>query len=317
MMGLLDWLRPAPPLDADTQAGIERAVATVDPLLRQVSGYQEKLAPAVRHALDYCADLAQRIPGPFEISRAAFATDPLVHALFASADDIETMLATSRCVRERLVEMSLGSGECCALLGMRYHEKAGFGARLAGEIVRFDEPQRALYFTDHTLAEPSPDPEAARARLKIAMFDGLLKGFAAHLEDVRAEQRQLAQEQAIEQALVRSRGVDPESHTRRLDELRARLSATASALQPEGLLEALADCLLHPEPHLRLEPIEVCVDRNGILTSAESEAGDRLRFMELTGRDPRRWVVILARIRHEEARRALERIEAARRYIVI
>lgn len=322
-MGILDWFKPAPPPDAATQAGIARAVSTVEPLIRQVGGYEGKLAPAVRRAMDYCDDIAGRIPGPFEISRAAFAADPMVHALFGSADDIETMLARSQCVRDRLMEISLGSGQCCALLGMRHREKAGFGVEMAGEIVRLDAPQKTLYFTDHTLAEPSPDLVVARERLRLALFDGLLKSFAAHVADVRAEHADLYKEQAIESAWARSRkNADgdhgPESHTRRLDELRTRLRATAEALQPRGLLDTLAGCLAEPEPYLRLDPVQVSVDRAGIITgTGAAGTGDTLHFAELTSRDQRRWVVILARIEREEARRALERIEAARRYIVI
>jgi hypothetical protein len=316
-MGIFDWIKSSPTIDAETQAGIERAVATVDPLIRQVGGYEQKLAPAVRCALDYCQDIAGRIPGPYEISRSAFAADPMVHALFGSADDIETMLARSQCVRDHLVEVSMGSGQCCALLGMRHREKSGFGVELAGEVVRTDAPQKTLYFTDHTLAEPSPDPTAARERLRTALFDGLVKSFAAHVADVRTEHAGLYQQQAIESARARGQG-GPESHTRRLDELRARLQAKSDALQPGELLNTLASCLAEPAPYLSLEPVKVSVDRTGIITGVGREGeGDTLHFTELTSRDQRRWVVILARIEREEARRALERIEAARRYIVI
>lgn len=316
-MGLFDWLKPPPPLDPPTRQGVERAVTVVEPLIRQVGGYERKLAPAVRRALDYCHDIAGRIPGPYEISRAAFAADPMVHALFGSADDIETMLARSQCVRDHLVEVSLGDGQCCALLGMRHREKSGFGVELTDGIVRTDAPQKTLYFTDHTLAEPSPDPEVARERLRLALFDGLLKGFAAHVADVRAEHAGLYQQQAIESARARGQG-GPESHTRRLDELRARLQAKADALQPGELLNALAVSLADPEPYLRLDPVAVSVDRAGVITGpGRADAGDTLHFTELTSRDQRRWVVILARIEREEARRALDRIEAARRYIVI
>lgn len=320
-MGLFDWLKPPPPLDATTQAGIERAVTTVEPLIKQVGGYQRKLASAVNYAMDYCDDIAARIPGPFEISRSAFASDPMVHALFGSADDIETMLARSQCVRDHLMEISLGSGQCCALLGMRHREKSGFGVEMAGEIVRVDAPQKTLYFTDHTLAEPSPDPAAARDRLRLALFDGLLKGFAAHVADVRAEHADLYKEQAIESAMARnrsSRDGGPESHTRRLDDLRTRLQASFDALQPEELLDTLISSLSAPEAYLRLDPVQVSVDRAGIITGTGAPgSGDTLHFTELTSRDQRRWVVILARIEREEARRALERLEAARRYIVI
>ena len=97
-MGLLDWLKPAAPLDHATQALVNRAVDTVEPLLKaRRAGH--KLAPPVRHAFDYCERLAQAIPGPIPITRSAFASEPLVHALFGSADDIGKMLARSQCVR--------------------------------------------------------------------------------------------------------------------------------------------------------------------------------------------------------------------------
>ena len=316
-MGVLDWFKPAPAIDAALRQRIDQAVIAIDPLIRQVSGHERKLAPAARHALDYCESIAARIPGPFSINRAAFVADPLVHALFSSADGIDKMLATSQCVREHLQELTVSKGQCCALLGMRIHEKAGFGAQLDGEIVRTDVAQKTLYFTDHTLAEPSPDASAARQRLRDILFEGLIKGIAAHVTDVRAEHAGLTQEQAIAQAKARAGLADsPEAHTRRLASLHDRLTATADALQPKNLLETLAAALAAPEPFLRLDPIELSVDRSGVITSADGEA-DTLHFAELTTRDLRRWVVILALINRDDARLALERFDTARHYIVI
>lgn len=316
-MGILDWLKPTPTLDPATERLIRQAVAAVDPLIGQVSGHERKLAPAVRHAIDYCAGIAERIPGPIEISRAAFAAEPLVHALFGSADAIETMLATSQCVRTHLSAMTLNGGQCCALLGMRHREKAGFGVELAGDIVRTDVPQRTLYFTDHTLAEPTPDPAGARARLRDVLFDGLLKGFADHLADVRAEHADLHKEQVIASAKARAAG-HMETHTRRLESLRQQLSATADALRPERLLDTLTAALSDPTPYLQLDPVCVSVDRTGIITdTSPTGAADTLHFAELTGRDKRRWVVILVLINRDDARRAIERLTEANRLIVI
>jgi hypothetical protein len=316
-MGLFDWLKPPPPIDAATQERIEHAVATVDPLIKQVGGYERKLLPAVQRAIHYCDDIAARIPGPFEISRAAFAADPMVHALFSSADVIEEMLARSQCVREHVLELSMATGQCCALLGMRHREKSGFGAELTGEIVRMDVPQKTLYFSDHTLAEPSRDLPSVRRRLSRLLYDGLLKSFAAHVADVRAEQEGLHRDQAIANACVRS-GNNPEIHTRQLETLREQLRATSDALQPERLLDTLAASLANPEPHLRLDPVSISVDRTGVITGMGGDGeGETLHFAELTTRDQRRWVVILASIERDEARRALERFDTARRYIVI
>lgn len=315
-MGLLDWLRPPPPLDARTAALIGRAVAAVDPRLKTVGGHERTLAEPVRHAFDYCERLALAIPGPFAISRAAFASDPLVHALFGSADDVEQMLARSQCVRDYLAGHAVvPPGQCCALLGMRRHVTAGFGTRLTGEIIRHDEPQRTLSFADHTLAEPSPDLDGAHRRLAETMFDGLLKGFVAHVDEVREERQDLHDEQAVARAHARCEG--PESHTRRLAELQERLRETLDALQPARLIETLAAYLAAPEASLRLDPVQLAVDRFGIIVEPDDPRADTLRFVELTTRDLRRWVVMTVRIDREEARAAIERFEERRRYIVI
>ncbi len=320
-MGLLDWLKPPPPPDAALQARIEQAVATVDPLIGQVKDYARQLAPAVAHAWDYCAKIAATIPGPYPVSRNAFSTDPLIHALFGSADDIETMFATSQCVRDHLHEMALGSGRCCALLGMRHREKTGFGVALQGEVVRSDVPQKTLYFSDHTLAELGPpDADAARRRLAASLFDGLLKGFAAHVADVRAERDELRREEAFTRAWARAGRTDAleaADRTRRQADLERRLRANADALQPERLLATLVAALNDPTPYLRLDPVSIAVDRTGVITDQDAGAGDVLHFHELTVRDQRRWVVMLVLIDHADVKRALERFESARRYIVI
>ncbi|GAB1394245.1 hypothetical protein MASR1M60_24090 [Rhodocyclaceae bacterium] len=316
-MGLLDWLKPTPPLDPENARRVEKTVDIAEPLIRQTSDYAHALAPAVQFALDHCARIAEQIPGPVEITRAAFAANPLVHAIFGSADDIATMLARSECVREHMTEMALAGGQCCAILGMRHREKAGFGVGISGDVVRTDVPQRTLYFTDHTLAEPSPDLTGARRRLRDALYDGLLKGFAAHVADEREIRDGLSREHAIMSAQQRASRL-PADHTRRLETLSERLHASRDALQPERLREALIDTLSHPEPYLSLTPVSVTVDRFGIIAGPDSgQGGDTLHFMELSARDKRRWVVMLARINQDEVREALERLESSRRYIVI
>jgi hypothetical protein len=313
---MLDWLKPSPRIDAATLALVARATAAVDPLLKSLPGHERTLAPAVRRAFDYCRELAQAIPGPIPITRAAFASEPLVHALFGSADDIEAMLGRSQCVRTQLLDPArLADGQCCALLGMRRREKTGFGARLTGEVLRVDEPQKVLYFTDHTLAEPSPDLATAYQRLAERMFDGLLKGFGDHVNEVRAERKQLRNEEAMAQVFA----AEPAAHTRRLTELRDRLRAAADALQPPRLIETLADYLGNPQASLRLDSIKLAVDRGGVIVNAGDTdvPADTLRFVELTTRDQRRWVVLIAHIDPAEARTAVARLQEAQRHIVI
>jgi len=238
--------------------------------------------------------------------------------LFGSADGVETMLATSQCVRDYLDgHAAVPPGQCCALLGMRRHITAGFGTRMEGEVIKRDEPQKTLTFADHTLAEPSPDLNAARSRLSMRMFGGLIKGFLTHVDEVREERQGLRDAQAMERARKRASG--PEAHTRRIEELQERLRETGDALQPEYLVETLAAYLSAPENALRLEAQQFWVDRFGVIAEDEARRNqaDALHFAELTIRDLRRWVTMIVSIDREEARAALTHLEERRRYIVI
>jgi hypothetical protein len=318
-MGLWDFFKSSDPLDDDIHQAIERAADSVNPLFRQVGGYRKKLAPAVRIALDYCDGIARNIPGPFEISRKAFSADPLVHALFASADDIETMLARSQCIREAFAQNGIAGADCWAMMGMRHRERSGFGVQLSGETLQFDVPQKMLYFTDHTLAELHPDLESLQRNLRSALFDSLLKSFAAHIAELKAERAEMLQAQAMEAARMRRHGIPgiPAEHMRH-PELSERMRAAGDVFLPGGMLHLLSECLADPAPYLRLEPVKIAVDRSGVITGMGGEgAGDTLHFAELTGRDRRRWVVILAAIERAEIERAMEQLTRERRYIVI
>lgn len=326
-MSLLDSIAslfaPARELSPQVRAAIDSAAQLVDPMLRAAAGYPRDLAGPAARALEYCAGLAQAIPGPVEIGRRAFAADPLVHALFGRAEDIGEMLGRSHAVREHL-ESGATDDTFHALLGMRRKEKRQFGLALQGDIVRSDVPQTILYFGDHTLSDPAPDAEAARERLRASMFRGLAQSFALHVHTLQQEREQSRRDCAMEQAIaarqheVRSK-IGHAAHTRRLRHLDDALSQGAGNLTPERLMGQLATCFDDPSPFLRLNEVEVAVDPMGIVAdrSADDSSAQRLRFVEMTSRDRRQWVVVLARIDREEALEAVRSAEWATRYIVI
>ncbi|MDR3087794.1 MAG: hypothetical protein LBU45_07580, partial [Azoarcus sp.] len=99
---LFSWLKPAPPLDPDTREGLRCVAERVGKTLAMLPGFDDKLAAPVEHAREYCNDLVESLPLPLDVNRRSFAADPLVHALFASADDIGAMVASSASVREWL-----------------------------------------------------------------------------------------------------------------------------------------------------------------------------------------------------------------------
>lgn len=317
-MGLFNWFRSAPPIDARLQERIDRAANIVDPRIRQLSGYEKKLAPAVASAFDYCERLAFAVPGPFHINRATFASDPLVHALFGSADDIAVMLASSQPLRDYLTaHPDVSDRPVFALLGVRCHLNAGFGTQLVGDIIKRDEPQTTLSFSDHTLMEPAADLDSLHQRLAMTFFDGMLKGLKEQIEAQRLELFDLREHLALDKALHRSAG-GPEQ-AERVAQMQARIAELGDGLMPAALIARMNETLMAPSACLRLEPVRLRIDRLGIVVQAgEHETPtDTIRFAKLVTRDPRQWVVMCVRFEQGEARAALAELSERRRYMII
>ncbi len=315
-MGLLgvlgNWLAPRAAPDAALGVALARAVETVDPLLGAVSGWERRLAPAVAAALEHCERLAAAIPGPVTIDRRGFSADALVHALFATPDDIGEMLGRSRELREFLAAPGASDGEDFhALLGMRWREKAVSGMVREGDVIRRDVPQRLLYFADHTLGEIAVDQDATRELLRQAAFDSLARGFAACV----AELRQLRLDASTALQIERARN----GRTERRLELEARQRDAIASLTPERLLDAYAEWLAGADQRVYLKQNEIRVDRMGVIADGPAPDGDlaTLRLPELVGRDRRQWNVLVVRIRREDALEALSRRDEANRYILI
>ncbi|MFN3883904.1 MAG: hypothetical protein ACK4Q4_03980 [Rhodocyclaceae bacterium] len=291
---------------------------TVDIRIRLLQDYEDKLAAGVQSAYDYCERLALAVPGPFVISRAAFASDALIHALFGSAEDIATTLASCRPLREYLEAQPASPDEpVFALLRMRLRLRKGFGARLDGEILKQDEAQTTLDFSDHQISEPASDLDTLHRRLAERFYAGLLEEMAGEIEQQRQELFALREHLALEKAVHRAAGTSCISA--RCSELQARIEAIEQALMPDAVLDRLNGFFETADTRLRLEPARFRIDRLGILvpTSDRTTRAETIRFVELCSSDRRRWVLMCVRFERREAHEAIEAIEARRRALVI
>lgn len=323
---LSQWFYPAPPPDGAVRAGLRRIGELVGPLMASERGFEQKLQRPITHALAYCNALVEKLPAQVDVDRAAFASDPLVHALFASANDIESMLGQSELLRQFLTRPDTYEAEhFYALLACRRHEKSIMGVARTGDVIRNDVPQRLLYFSDHTLALFALNPVLAKARLRSAAFDSLLKTFAAHVLGVRGEQNSLHLERELEKTrILASRGrLSPpelELRTRQLGTLDARLRENAESLLPAHMIDALAAFLMRPDEALRLERLTLQLDRNGILAGQDTLPLGKvsaIEFAELVSRDRRKHVVVPVRIRRQDAILALEQVRDERSRLIL
>lgn len=326
LSAVAEFLRPPPPPDPDLSKALGRVAELVDPMLRVAPGFERHLATPLRHALGYCDGLVAALPGPVDISRHAFATDPLVHALFATADDIDQMLGRSQAVRDFLAEPCSWEGEhFYAMFAARRQQKHQFGMARQGDVIRNDVPQTVLYFSGQTLIEPNCQLDNTLHGLRCKALESLLRTFHDHVDVLRHERDGLRADIAIERAHLTvlrgtSGGAAYQVATRHLAELDARLRQHAEALLPDHLLAALADYLLAPEPALHLSPVSVAVDRLGIVHDGpvDDASVSTLSFPELTARDRRLHLAMVARFSREEARAAVDRVrDQQHRFVLI
>ncbi len=325
LSAVADLLKPPPPPEPRLQAALTRVIGMVDPFLRALPNLERQLAPAVEHALGYCEGLVAALPGPIAIDRRAFGADPLVHALFATAGDIDEMLGRSQAIRDTIDHPESWRGDHFhAMLAARRQQKKQFGMAQQGDIIRNDVAQEVLFFADQTLVEPSCDLETTRQRLREKALESLLHSFNSHVEALRRERQGLRTDASLEQAQL-ARHCDSADerctvHTRHLAELDFRLRQSAEALMPENLAQTLIDFLLAPETALRLRPVSVTVDRLGIV-HGEADADiqlDTLQFPELITRDRRQHIAMLVTIPCKDALAAVERArDRQHRYLII
>ena len=316
LSSVADLFKPAPPPNPALLAALDRTAELVNPLLKALPDFEQRLQLPLEHALGYCDGLVAALPGPIDINRKAFSSDPLVHALFATADDIDQMLGRSQAVRDFLADPCCWESEYFyALFAARRQQKKQLGIAQQGELIQNDVPQLVLYFSDQTLIEPCCQLEITTGKLRQRALDSLLRTFHDHVDALRQEREGLRADAAAERAhLTLLHGTTPgnayEVRTRHLAELDARLRESAELLMPEHLSAALAEFLLSPEPSLKLTPFSVNVDRLGIVSDAADDGLNvhRLNFPELTARDKRLHLVTLARIHRDEALEAVEMV---------
>lgn len=321
-----ELLRPVPPPSPAVQQVFERIADLVAPMLKADPAFERQLTAPVEYALGYCDGLVAGLPGPIDIGHRAFADDPLVHALFGTADDISLMLGRSQAVRDYLADPACeASDHFHALFAARRQEKRQLGMSVRGDVLQTDVPQRVLFFSDQTLVEPCCSLEHTLDKLRQRAMDSLLLSFHDHVEALRAEREGLRADLSVERGhltVLRSGSDGPAFtlHSRHIDEIDSRLRQAAAALMPENLVQALADFLHAPEASLSLTPVSIRVDRMGIVSEGLQADRDAhtINFPELNARDRRHYLVMLARVDREEARDAVERVrDQQRRFMLI
>jgi len=153
------------------QMTVEAVVDAVDPRLRVVSGYQARIAPGVARTITHLRALAKDMPEPIVLSRGAWGTDPLLNALFATADDVPAVLGRSDELRSFFdAAANAAATEAYALLGMLKAERNVLAPAIVDGVLRQDVAQTTVSFAQHRLIAPAADFIACRREVGARTF---------------------------------------------------------------------------------------------------------------------------------------------------
>ncbi|MEW5771664.1 MAG: hypothetical protein AB1831_15040 [Pseudomonadota bacterium] len=316
-MSLLAGLRKrlaAPRIDADLAEAIARVVDQLEPRLRQIGGYPRRYAAAVGHAVAYCRALAGQVPGPVTVSRHAFTQDPLVHALFGSAESIVEVLAQNKAVRE-WQEAHASEPDVYALMVMRLQERHTLGVDEGAGGIRRDVPQTVVYFSEHTLTNLATTPEAARELLARQFLAALLARVKDRIDEIRQRKQHLETERDELQAKLRAHG-DDAGLREALAGVLHELSEVVTALDLRHYAEHIETVFMQPQLHLHGDPISLSLDAMGIrqIEGVDGRACT-LHLSEMVCKDRRRWAVLLVRVGLADLPPYRERLASAERWL--
>lgn len=297
---------------------VDRAILAIEPYLKQLHEYPEGYRKPVMTALEYAHNLALQVPGPIVVNPDTFAKDAYVHAIFPSADMIAEAFRSSRTVQDYLKEKPKPL-EVYALMGMRRLEKSVLGMELSGQVLRRDVPQRVVYFTGHTLENPSPTEKWARVQMAWRFFDSLVGKVAKRV----ASRKQGMQLQLQEKDTLVARLHEADDDTRpliqaELSSMLERIQHTNSTLDLHSYLEDFEAVLSNPEQYLRLKQSTMVLDEMGIRRDSEAaKQGRQIVFNDLIGFDRRDWTVTMVHCSNIPSESFAARLETAYRRLSI
>lgn len=299
-------------------AAVERAVNRVEPRLKQTGGYPKIFHKSIANALEYSRSLVAAIPGPIEINRAAYVQNHFVRALFPAVDLIQEGLSSSEAMRD-FHRQNPAAHDVYALMGMRRWEKSTLGMELLGQVLRRDVLQSAVYFTSHTLENPSTTLEEMLEKTFWSFFDRLIDLVAKRI----AANKQVKSDLLREKDWLAARLHEANDQTRPAlaEEMAKLLSHTqevVASLELRNYLQDFEAVLLNPEQHLRLEQTSMYLDDMGVRREPGADnTGAPLEFNDLIGFDRRQWTVALVHCADIHVESYAEKLDAAYRRLSI
>ncbi len=257
--------------EAEIDRAIEMAVEHTDPRLRYLPGHQRKLRGPVAQALKHLDEVVRQIPGPLEMSRRQFGSDPGVNALFGSVEQMLDLFGRSEQVRDYLVARPGGDDFHCSI-GMFRQDKRVLGMALKEEMVQKEVAQVAVNFTGHWIGVVDDSSDSVREALRWRGLESLCISALERITALRTGGDRHLLEERLKGVLDAGCGLEPCRMPGDREQVRRRLTENARRLGSsevpggtlEDYLEVVASVLSRPDEYLKVRQRSVRVDRMGI-----------------------------------------------------
>lgn len=299
---------------------IERVIEGIDIKLRIVTAYQKKLRKEVIVSLEYIDRLVEQIPGPIDVNRKTFISDPEVRSYFATTDVLQDTFSCGSELKDFFeLEENSSAQECYALLCANKEEKKIMGLALEGEMIRRDVPQTVINLFDYKILSPAIDEQEVRSGIKRCIFDGLVTYSLQQIASIKTESRELMNRRRILHAQLRAKQTQGNGLTKLLAQahvesdqpaaLAAQLKEAESRLKNltgdmdvfSFYLDVIKKILAQPENFIRLNVSNMRLSDMCVIVDndAEQSAND-VSYTEIDITDVMKRVVTIVRYHRDD-----------------
>jgi hypothetical protein len=176
---------------ADVREALERVVR-IAPHVRLANRYDARLAPVIGRALRYARELVDALPAPRDANPAAWADDPHLRTMFATADDITRTIGQSHELRGWFDDHYVAE-HAYAVLSSRFVERRMLAVANEGGVLRSDVPRVAVSFDEKRIRICDETDAALRHEIVLRVVEQLaLEGMSR--VGARQAQREALQE---------------------------------------------------------------------------------------------------------------------------
>lgn len=335
-MGLLEWVfgggqRKVPPKDdAIARAIVDRVVDATDKRLKLVRAYQKTLREPALATLEHVRALLTAIPGPVELSAAAWRDSPSLRPFFVKGDEIGEALGRERELRDYFDRT--GAAEALAFVGFERAERQVFAQALKGDVLQGEVARTTVSFGNSRVLSPSADLPTLHMELGKRIIDYLAMQALARITALDDRKRELEQERALLKARLRlaesahrglaEMGGAADAPRRGPAAIAADLAANEQALASfaatglmASFLDVLVEVLAAPQKLIRLEVAELSVDAMNYQCEPGTDGAIPLELHQLYLDTRGPFPAMYARIPRSELPTQSDRLAEAEKYL--